>query len=428
MAECLLPSSNNNAMAIKIINFFIDKGLTPNQALGICANVFGESGYRTTPMNDESGAYGLFQWTGSRKSALKAFCQKNGFSISNATAQLNFAWHENDRNVWDVYAKNKGMTAMQSLDYWEDNWERCFNSTGQGPGCKTSKEACCHHSSRQTELKRLSDLYNKNVKSSNCNTEVGDGGDVSTGGCDPSSMAYADGDYQNSDETQEKKKYYSDETPYEPLGKDAPNNKPVFFGGTWAHYMSWYMAENDNFFTYTVTDGKLETPSLDGKKRWFTFGGQRDYIQSDTVSNSILHHIKSYLSKKGNNPKYIVVFLDISALTFSGKPKTKAELISQMTQKLTKFLQNIKCRKVILPNLVKSWQISFNYNGISFDYTDFNKALNAAARRAGTNFITFARSDASTNNYMGNNICTILPKGGFEAYANAIKNYCMKNA
>ena len=430
MAECLLPSSNNNAIAIKIINFFIDKGLTPNQALGICANVYGESGYKTTPTNDKSGAYGLFQWTGSRKKDLKDFCAKNGLTESSADAQLAFAWHENDRNVWQHYSSNRGMTAMQSLDYWEDNWERCFNKDAiPGQGCSKSKEECCNHSSRQTELKRLSDLYNKNVKSSNCNTEVGEGGDISAGGCDPSSMAYADGIDETS-ATTDAKKYYSDDYPYEPLGKDVPNNKPVFFGGTWAYYMSSYIADNDDFFTYTVTDGLLDGVQLDGKKRWVTMGGKKDYIQSDTISTNILQHIQNYLSKKGNNPKYIVVYVDMSSIkTFPSSPKTKQELLNQLTQRLTKFFQGIHARKVIIPLLVNSWKNKYKYKNITFDYMDFNNSLAKAARRAGENYITVRITDGDELNeytYKGTKRATILPTWGFEKLSNTIKNYCRK--
>lgn len=433
MAECILPSGNNNAMAIKIINFFIGKGLTPNQALGICANVYGESSYRTTPTNDESGAYGLFQWTGSRKKDLKDFCAKNGLTESSADAQLAFAWHENDRNVWQHYSSNRGMTAMQSLDYWEDNWERCFNNTGSGKGCKTSKEKCCRHSERVKELNKLTDMYKNNVKSSDCGVNIGDTGDDVSYGCDPTSAAYDDSIDDSGDGSSvdgEDKKYYSDDHPYEPLGKDVPNNKPVFFGGTWAHYMSSYIAANDDFFTYTVTDGLLDGVQLDGKKRWVTMGGKKDYVHSDTISTNILQHIQNYLSKKGNNPKYIVVYVDMSSIkTFSSPPKTKPELLNQLTQRLTKFFQGIHARKVIIPLLVNSWKNEYKYKDITFDYRDFNNSLAKAARCAGSNYITVKITDGDDLNeytYKGTKRATILPTWGFEKLSNTIKNYCKK--
>lgn len=433
MAECLLPSGNN-AMPIKIINFFINKGLTPNQALGICANVFGESSYKTTPTNGESGAYGLFQWTGDRKKKLKEFCTKNGLTESTADAQLAFAWAENDRNVWQKYASNRGMTAMQSLDYWEDNWERCFNNTGSGQGCKVSKEKCCRHSARVTELNRLIDMYKNSVKSSNCSVNVGDGGSSEISyGCDPTSAAYGDGVGDGGDGssvTTETQKYYSDDHPYEPLGKGVSNTKPVFFGGTWAHYMSHYIAANNDFFTYTVTDGLLDSTHLDGKQRWVTMGGQKDYIHSSTVSTNMLQHIQNYLSMKGNNPKYVVVYVDMtSVITFPSSPKTKQELLDQLTHRLTNFFRGIHCMKVIIPLLVNSWQNEWKYKGITFDYRDFNNCVAKAARCAGSNYITVKITDGDEPNeytYKGTKKVTILPTWGFEKLSNTIKNYCKK--
>ncbi len=381
MAECLLPSGKNNTMAIKIINFFIGKGLTPNQALGICANVYGESSYRTTPTNGESGAYGLFQWTGSRKRDLKNFCEKNGLTMSSADAQLAFAWHENDRNVWQHYAANRGMTAMQSLDYWEDNWERCYNKDAiPGQGCSKSKEACCRHKARQDELEKLINMYQNNQKSDNCSVSLGAGGGEATvvDICDPTSMAYYDDDNGSSDEVQEKS-VKTMEGSYQPTGINKTNTKPVLFGGSWAYKMSPYFNGNGDYYTYTVWQGLTNGGNSNGDVSSF-MGTYVDRLNTSS-SKTTIGHIRNYMSFSNNKPTHIIVTIDRMALTYK-KNASKSEILKAYKNACIKFFSEV-CGccyvNVIVPLRIDSWANETKIGNVVLDYTEVNNAIKQAA-------------------------------------------------
>lgn len=80
--------ANNVSTAIR---FLRSKGLSPAQAAGIVGGLSGESGrsLSTTAKNPTSGAYGIGQWLGGRKSAL--FSKGNPSSLK---TQLNHLWSE----------------------------------------------------------------------------------------------------------------------------------------------------------------------------------------------------------------------------------------------------------------------------------------------------------------------------------------------
>lgn len=79
-----------NPNAVRALNYFMNKGLTREQSAGIVGNLMVESSMNTKALNPYSGAYGIAQWLGSRKTAL---FNKYG---NNPTLdqQLDFIWHE----------------------------------------------------------------------------------------------------------------------------------------------------------------------------------------------------------------------------------------------------------------------------------------------------------------------------------------------
>lgn len=83
-------SNNSNSRATQALNFFIDKGLEKHHAQGIVANLMQESALNPEAKNASSGAYGIAQWLGGRKTKL---FKKYG---SNPTfdQQLEFIWEE----------------------------------------------------------------------------------------------------------------------------------------------------------------------------------------------------------------------------------------------------------------------------------------------------------------------------------------------
>ena len=79
-----------------IYNYFISKGLSPVQALGIVGNILKESG--GNPAADQKGGpgFGLAQWTegGPRWKELVNFAKNAGAPISDLQVQLDFIWYE----------------------------------------------------------------------------------------------------------------------------------------------------------------------------------------------------------------------------------------------------------------------------------------------------------------------------------------------
>lgn len=79
-----------NPNAVRALNYFMNKGLTREQSAGIVGNLMVESSMNTKALNPYSGAYGIAQWLGSRKTAL---FNKYGNSPT-LDQQLDFIWHE----------------------------------------------------------------------------------------------------------------------------------------------------------------------------------------------------------------------------------------------------------------------------------------------------------------------------------------------
>ena len=91
-------SKNFNKDKIKVIyNYFIQKGLTPEQASGIAGNLAQESAFNPTVTND-IGAFGVAQWLGSRKQGLINYAKKNKKDYGNLNTQLDYMWHELNTN------------------------------------------------------------------------------------------------------------------------------------------------------------------------------------------------------------------------------------------------------------------------------------------------------------------------------------------
>ena len=78
----------------KVINFFMNKGLTENQARGILGNLLQESNGNPNAIDKTSGAYGIAQWLGDRKKNL--FHRYN--NAPTLDQQLEYIWEELNLN------------------------------------------------------------------------------------------------------------------------------------------------------------------------------------------------------------------------------------------------------------------------------------------------------------------------------------------
>lgn len=101
-----VTDSNSNNY---IVDYFMKKGLTRNQAKGIYGNIMQESeGDLTAVSSDGHNSYGLAQWTGERKQRL---FQMFGNSPT-AQQQLDFIWWELNNTHKNALASLKSTTSV----------------------------------------------------------------------------------------------------------------------------------------------------------------------------------------------------------------------------------------------------------------------------------------------------------------------------
>lgn len=92
-----------------IVDYFMKKGLTRNQAKGIYGNIMQESnGDLTAVSSDGYNSYGLAQWTGERKQRLFNMFGAN----PTAKQQLDFIWWELNNTHKNALASLKGTTSV----------------------------------------------------------------------------------------------------------------------------------------------------------------------------------------------------------------------------------------------------------------------------------------------------------------------------
>lgn len=168
--DCLKPNGNESLedkTRIMIINYFIEKGLTPAQACAICGNVECEGGLKTTTAKGdrELESYGFFQFNRGRKECLIEFAKKQGKEISNPYVQLDYCWAELNNKTGckadkSSFFKNrfqKGKDLNDFSDLWCDYYEAPRDRF-------TDKERI----PRRKASQRAMDLYNSLQKGGDC--------------------------------------------------------------------------------------------------------------------------------------------------------------------------------------------------------------------------------------------------------------------
>lgn len=114
---------NNQA----IMNYFVGKGLTPEQAAGIAGN-FAHESYSNPDQHQLGGGpgYGLAQWEdGGRLQELQNFAAQNGKPISDLGLQLDFVWHElNTTESASLASLRSAGSAADAAYVFERDYER----------------------------------------------------------------------------------------------------------------------------------------------------------------------------------------------------------------------------------------------------------------------------------------------------------------
>ncbi|MBR1699231.1 MAG: transglycosylase SLT domain-containing protein [Bacteroidales bacterium] len=93
----------------RVFQALTGEGLNPAAACGIMANIEKESQFDPTATSG-GGSYGLCQWTGSRKSNLYNYCNKNGLAASSVEGQVAFLMYELKTGYQSVYNSLKGVS------------------------------------------------------------------------------------------------------------------------------------------------------------------------------------------------------------------------------------------------------------------------------------------------------------------------------
>lgn len=118
----------NSPAALQIMDYFVEKGLTKEQAAGITGNLQYESGLN--PAITEAGngiGYGLAQWSFGRRDALNEFAQSEGKPVSDMKVQLDFLWKEMNTTepaALEAFKANPNMSAAEASNIFYDKFER----------------------------------------------------------------------------------------------------------------------------------------------------------------------------------------------------------------------------------------------------------------------------------------------------------------
>ncbi|MBO0456593.1 serine hydrolase [Enterococcus hulanensis] len=120
--------SEENAKAI--YDFFISElNATPQGAAGPMGCMdFESGGFNPGIENSSSGAFGLAQWLGSRKEALRAFAAEKGKEMSNLGVQLEFLKKELEN---PYYAKAKAALQLNDVHEAQHQWLLWFEGLSQ---------------------------------------------------------------------------------------------------------------------------------------------------------------------------------------------------------------------------------------------------------------------------------------------------------
>lgn len=115
-------TNNNTLTKNKIVDFFMNKGLSKNQAKGIYGNIMQESsGKRNIVSGDGYDSYGLAQWTGPRKVRLFS---KYGTNPT-VNQQLEYLWYElNNTEKGALNALRNTTTVEDATKVFMQKYER----------------------------------------------------------------------------------------------------------------------------------------------------------------------------------------------------------------------------------------------------------------------------------------------------------------
>jgi len=100
-------STRNISDANTVIDFFVGKGLSREQAAGIAGNIQAESAFNPEAVGDSGKAFGLAQWRDGRRDNLNSWTEDNGYDVNSVDGQLEFLWWELNNSERNALTKLK---------------------------------------------------------------------------------------------------------------------------------------------------------------------------------------------------------------------------------------------------------------------------------------------------------------------------------
>jgi len=129
-----VSAASNKATVYKLLQSY---GYNKAACAGIMANIQAESSFNP---NCKSGScYGLCQWTGSRKSKLKAYARKNGMNYKSLKAQVAYLNYELKTSYKSVYKTLKSVSNSKSGAY-KAAYKFCYSFERPASKAKRSKQ------------------------------------------------------------------------------------------------------------------------------------------------------------------------------------------------------------------------------------------------------------------------------------------------
>ncbi|WP_297742961.1 phage tail tip lysozyme [uncultured Tessaracoccus sp.] len=125
-APGMAQAADNNKVAF---DYFVNKGLTKEQAAGVLGNLMQESGSPINPRATQSPGpgRGIAQWSvGERWATLQRFAANQGRDPWSLNLQLDFIWHEFQTTESYAYRHLKGTrTVVDATLSFSSKFERC---------------------------------------------------------------------------------------------------------------------------------------------------------------------------------------------------------------------------------------------------------------------------------------------------------------
>lgn len=113
-------------VAASVWSYFSDKGLKPHQVAGIMGNLSAESSFNPNAINPTSGAFGLPQWLGSRKTGVLGYGTDLG-------SQLDYMWSEFMGTERRAFGKLMASTDVRGATAAMAGFERAEGFTWSNP-------------------------------------------------------------------------------------------------------------------------------------------------------------------------------------------------------------------------------------------------------------------------------------------------------